>query len=240
MFEVAAEREEFPLKEAFVISRGSRTVATVVRVRLHDTVTGLTGHGECVPYPRYGESIDGVIADLLAMQEAIASGLGRLDLPDRMPPGAARNALDCVFWDLEAKRAGRPAYVLAGLETPQPVITAFTLSLGEPERMREAAARNAYRPLIKIKLGGNSSEDLARLEAVRTGAPAAKLIVDANEGWTVEDYQVLAPEMLRLGVAMVEQPLPAGKDEALAEIERPLPVCADESCHDRTTLAGLA
>lgn len=240
MIELSAVTEEFPLKEVFTISRGSRTAATVVTVTLRDTESGHVGRGECVPYARYGETVDGVLETILSLRDEIAGGLDRLGLQKRLPAGAARNALDCAFWDLEAKRAGQPVHVLAGLGEPGPVVTAFTLSLAEPQMMREAAARNAHRPLLKIKLGGKGEEDLARLEAVRAGAPKATLIVDANEGWSVEDYRALAPEMLRLGVALVEQPLPAGKDEALAGIDRPLPVCADESCHDRTSLPKLS
>jgi L-alanine-DL-glutamate epimerase-like enolase superfamily enzyme len=240
MIELSAEREEFPLKEVFTISRGSRTAATVVTVTLRDTQSGHVGRGECVPYARYGETVDGVLDTIRGLGGEIAQDLDRQALQDRLPAGAARNAIDCAFWDIEAKRAGKPVHVLAGLDVPVPVVTAFTLSLGEPEKMREAAARNAHRPLLKIKLGGNGEEDLARLEAVRAGAPQATLIVDANEGWSVEDYRALAPEMLRLGVALVEQPLAAGKDEALAGIDRPLPVCADESCHDRASLPKLA
>ena len=154
-----------------------------------------------------------------------------------MPPGAARNALDCALWDLEAKRAGRRVWELAGRPAPGPVVTAYTLSLAEPETMREKAAANAHRPLLKVKLGGEG--DVARIEAVRAGAPAARIIVDANEGWTAEQYAELAPVFVRLGVAMVEQPFPAGDDAALADLARPLPVCADESCHDRASLPAL-
>ncbi len=157
-------------------------------------------------------------------------------MPDLLPPGAARNAVDCALWDWQAKRAGRRVWDLAGLPAPGPLITAFTLSLDTPERMRAAAATHAHRPLLKIKLG--TPDDMARLEAVRHGAPAARIIVDANEGWTAEVYADLAPHLLRLGVALVEQPLPAGDDDMLAEIARPVPVCADESCHDRASLAG--
>jgi len=239
MIELTARPEEFRLKEVFTISRGSRTVATVVHVMLRDTESGYVGHGECVPYARYGETVEGVVEDILSCRAEIADGLDREALQSRLPAGAARNAIDCAFWDLEAKTAVRPVYTLAGIEAPRPVVTAYTLSLAAPDAMREAAGRNAFRPLLKIKLGGNSDEDVARLEAVRAGAPDATLIVDANEGWSVADYRAMAPELLRLGVAMVEQPLPAGEDAALADIERPLPVCADESCHDRASLEGL-
>ncbi|MGN6550474.1 MAG: N-acetyl-D-Glu racemase DgcA [Pararhizobium sp.] len=240
MIALSVERESFPLKEVFTISRGSRTAANVVTVTLSDAASGHVGRGECVPYQRYGETVDGVIETIGGLGEEIARGLDRQALQGRLPAGAARNAIDCAFWDLEAKRAGRPVWELAGLDAPGPVVTAFTLSLAEPEAMRAAAERNATRPLLKIKLGGESAVDVARLEAVRAGAPQAKLIVDANEGWSAEDYRVLAPELLRLGVAMVEQPLPAGADDALAGLDRPLPVCADEACHDRGSLAALS
>lgn len=224
-------RDTFRLAEVFTISRGSRTHAQVLTVTVTDGT--YTGRGECVPYARYNETLDSVSAEILgagnpATREALAAAL---------PAGAARNAMDCALWDLEAKRAGKPVWQLAGLPAPGPELTAFTLSLDEPEKMQAAAARNAHRPLLKIKLGTPS--DMVRLEAVRRGAPQSRIIVDANEGWTAEVYTDLAPHLLRLGVEMVEQPLPAGQDELLAEIARPLPVCADESCHDRASLAGL-
>ncbi|TVQ49510.1 MAG: dipeptide epimerase [Gammaproteobacteria bacterium] len=223
--------ETFPLAETFTISRGAKTEARVVTVEV--SRHGIIGRGECVPYARYGESVESVMAQL----EGLPADIDRETLQQALPAGAARNALDCALWDWAAKQAGRPAWLLAGLPEPRPLITAFTLSLDTPERMRAAAARHATRPLLKIKLG--SPDDMARLEAVRAGAPAASIIVDANEGWTAELYADLAPHLLRLGVAMVEQPLPAGEDAALAEMPRPLPVCADESCHDRSSLPTL-
>src|SRR5690606_1917760 len=207
------------------------TEAAVLTVEL--SREGATGRGECVPYARYGESLDSVAAEISALPEAI----DRATLQNLLPAGAARNAVDCALWDREAKRAGRPVWQLAGLPAPTPVTTCFTLSLDTPERMRAAAARAAGRPILKIKLG--TEEDMARLEAVRAGAPTARIVVDANEGWTAEVYSALAPHLKRLGVALVEQPLPAGADGMLAEIARPVPVCADESCHDRASLAGL-
>jgi L-alanine-DL-glutamate epimerase-like enolase superfamily enzyme len=224
-------RDRFPLREVFTISRGSKTEAAVLTVEL--SREGATGRGECVPYARYGESLDSVAAEISALPEAI----DRATLQNLLPAGAARNAVDCALWDREAKRAGRPVWQLAGLPAPTPVTTCFTLSLDTPERMRAAAARAAGRPILKIKLG--TEEDMARLEAVRAGAPTARIVVDANEGWTAEVYSALAPHLKRLGVALVEQPLPAGADGMLAEIARPVPVCADESCHDRASLAGL-
>ncbi|WP_404862164.1 N-acetyl-D-Glu racemase DgcA [Georhizobium sp. MAB10] len=236
MIKLDVTEDVFALKDVFTISRGSRTHARVVTVKLTDG--DLMGWGECVPYARYGETVEGVIAEIRHLADAIASGgIDRQSLQERLPAGAARNALDCAFWDLEAKRAGRPVHELAGLSAPTALQTAYTLSLAEPETMRRKAEENAARPLLKLKLGGEN--DIARLEAVRAGAPQAAIIVDANEGWTAELYSEIAPYLLKLGVAMVEQPLPAGQDAMLGEIERPLPVCADESCHDRASLAEL-
>ncbi|WP_284266617.1 N-acetyl-D-Glu racemase DgcA [Roseicyclus amphidinii] len=228
---ISVTPDTFRLAEAFTISRGSRTEARVLTVTV--TRDGVTGRGECVPYARYDETLDSVTAEI----EGLAQGITRQALQDALPAGAARNAVDCALWDWEAKRSGSPVWVLAGLPVPAPVVTAFTLSLDTPGRMRAAAARHAHRPLLKIKLG--TPDDMPRLEAVRAGAPEARIIVDANEGWTAEVYSDLAPHLLRLGVEMVEQPLPAGQDDLLAEIARPLPVCADESCHDRASLPGL-
>ncbi|MBU3961365.1 MAG: dipeptide epimerase [Alphaproteobacteria bacterium] len=225
----------FPVAGTFTISRGSRTEIRVVAATLSDGIH--TGRGECVPYARYGETVVGVMEAILGAANDLGDGLDRQGLQDRLAPGAARNALDCAFWDLEAKRAGKPVWQLAGLTAPKPIETAFTLSLGAPESMRDAAAKNAERPLLKVKLG--TDDDLGRIEAVRAGAPNSRIIVDANEGWTVEQYLALAPALVRLGVALVEQPLPAGKDDALRQIERVLPVCADESCHDRASLSHL-
>ncbi len=223
--------ESFRLAQAFTISRGSRTEARVLTVRL--TRDGATGMGECVPYPRYGESPGSVAAAIAALPDTI----DRSTLQDLLPPGAARNAVDCALWDWEAKRSGIPVHRLAGLEPPQPLTITYTLSLDTPERMEAEARKHAHRPLLKIKLG--TPDDMPRLEAVRRGAPRSTIIVDANEGWTAEVYADLAPHLVRLGVALVEQPLPAGQDGMLAEIARPLPVCADESCHDRASLAAL-
>ena len=225
----------FPLAEVFTISRGSRTEARVVTVTLDRQ--GIRGRGECVPYARYGETVDSVIAQIEGLRGAIADGLDRHRLQDALPAGAARNALDCAFWDLDAKVTGTRAAELAGERSPSPVVTAYTLSLADPKTMRAKAAEHAHRPLLKVKLGGEG--DMARLEAVRAGAPDTAIIIDANEGWDAETYRELAPALVRLGVTMVEQPLPAGEDDLLAEMERPLPVCADESCHDRASLPGL-
>jgi L-alanine-DL-glutamate epimerase-like enolase superfamily enzyme len=232
---LSVETSAWPLRQAFTISRGTRTEIHVVTAEIRDG--DHVGRGECTPYPRYGESVEGVMAEIEAMAPALAGGLDRAALQMEMKPGAARNALDCAFWDLEAKRAGRPAWALAGLPEPCPVITAYTLSLGPPDKMRVAAAENSHRPLLKIKLGGE--DDIVRLRAVREGAPNARLILDANEGWTLDAYAAIAPELNALGVEMVEQPLPAADDSALEGAARPVALCADESCHDRATLDAL-
>lgn len=224
--------EAFRLAQAFTISRGSRTEARVLTVRVNRD--GATGIGECVPYARYGESLESVTAQI----EALPADITRAALQDLLAPGAARNAVDCALWDLEAKLSGRPVHEIAGLAAPKPLQITYTLSLDTPERMEEEARKHAWRPLLKIKLG--TPDDMGRLEAVRRGAPKSTIIVDANEGWSAEVYTDLAPHLIRLGVALVEQPMPAGKDDMLGEIARPLPVCADESCHDRASLPGLA
>lgn len=225
-------RERFALARAFVISRGAKTAAEVVTCTI--TAAGVTGRGECVPYARYGETVDGVTEALAAL----AFDPARDEPAALLPPSAARNALDCALWDWRAKRAGRRVWELMGLPAPRPVVTAFTLSLDTPDAMEAAARREAGRAILKIKLG--TPDDMPRLEAVRRGAPGARIIVDANEGWSAAIYADLAPHLVRLGVVLVEQPLPAGQDAALAGLPRPVPVCADESCHDRGSLARLA
>ena len=222
----------FKLARVFRISRGSRTEAKVLTVRIEKD--GITGWGECVPYARYDETLESVTTQVTGLSGDITSKR----LLDMLPAGAARNAVDCALWDLKARTAGKRVWDLLGLPSPKPEITAYTLSLGTPEVMEKQAIENAFRPLLKTKLGGGE-EDVARIEAVRRGAPNARIIVDANEGWTPELYQTLAPVLVRLGVQMVEQPLPAGEDEALLELERVLPVCADESCHDAASLRHL-
>jgi L-alanine-DL-glutamate epimerase-like enolase superfamily enzyme len=223
--------ETFALAQAFTISRGSRTHAHVLTVTAASD--GIIGRGECVPYARYGESLESVANQITGLPD----GINLATLQDALPAGAARNAVDCALWDHLAKSSGKRVWDLAALPAPAPQITAYTLSLDTPENMRAQAMKHAHRPLLKIKLG--TPDDMPRLEAVRAGAPAARIIVDANEGWSADVYTDLAPHLIRLGVAMVEQPLPAGADDLLAEIARPLPVCADESCHDRASLAGL-
>lgn len=233
---LSARVERWPIAGTFTISRGTKSEAVVVVAELSDG--GYRGRGECVPYARYGETVEGVAAAIMAMAEPIAGGLDRERLQTAMPAGAARNALDCAFWDLAAKRAGRPVHELIGLAPPQALTTAYTISLATPQAMAEAAAGAAGRALLKVKLGG--ADDPARIAAVRRAAPQAELIVDANEGWTPEDLAQNLAACARAGVALVEQPLPAGRDDALAAMARPVPICADESVHAAHSLPSLA
>jgi L-Ala-D/L-Glu epimerase len=229
--------ERWPIAGAFTISRGAKTEAVVVVAELVDG-DGHRGRGECVPYARYGETVDGVAAAIAAMAEPIAAGLDGERLQAAMPPGAARNALDCAFWDLDAKRAGRPVHALLGLAAPGPLTTAYTISLATPQAMAQAAAKAADRAVLKVKLGG--ADDPARIAAVRHAAPRAELIVDANEGWSAVDLAQNLAACAQAGVTLVEQPLPAGRDDVLARVARPIPVCADESAHATASLAALA
>src|SRR6202051_3348980 len=232
---LAARIERWPIAGTFAISRGAKTEAVTVVAEISHG--GMTGRGECVPYPRYGETPEATLAALQAMQEPVARGLDNAALQAAMPPGAARNALDCALLDLEAKSSGRRVWNLLGRPAPRACITAYTISLGSPEAMAAATAKAAHRPLLKIKLGGDG--DGARIAAVRKAAPESELIVDANEAWTPDNLEQNLKACAGAGVTLVEQPLPAGKDEALARIKRPIAVCADESVHDRASLAGL-
>ncbi len=227
--------ERWPIAGSFAISRGPKTEAVVVVAKLQDG--GHAGRGECVPYARYGETPEGVAAAIEAMRPALGGGLTREGLQRAMPAGAARNALDCAFWDLQAKETGKPAHELAGLAPPRPLVTAFTISLGTPEEMAQAAQKASGRALLKIKLG--KAGDAARIAAVRKAAPLAELIADANEGWLPGNLAENLAACAAAGVTLVEQPLPSDGDEALARIKRPIPVCADESVHDRGSLSGL-
>jgi L-Ala-D/L-Glu epimerase / N-acetyl-D-glutamate racemase len=231
--------ERWPIAGSFRISRGAKTEATVVVAELADGMH--RGRGECVPYGRYGESIDNVTAAIEAMRPSLAAGMTRAALQSAMPPGAARNALDCAFWDLEAKRSGRPAYTLAGLPEPHPVTTAYTISLGPVAVMAAAAAKAAQLSLLKVKLGGNDEDggDPARIKAVRRAAPKATLIVDANEGWREQNLAANMAACAEASVKLIEQPLPEGGDGILAQMRRPLTVCADESVRDRASLPEL-
>jgi L-alanine-DL-glutamate epimerase-like enolase superfamily enzyme len=225
--------EAWPIRGSFRIARGAKSEAEVVVVEISQD--DAIGRGECVPYPRYGESSDSVCAELAC----VPSDVSRADAQRLLPAGAARNALDCALLDLEAKQSGRRVHEILGLPAPHPAHTAFTISVDTPQKMGAAAADAARRgyTLLKLKLAGPGDED--RVAAVRTAAPSAALIVDANEGWTEKDLDLIGP-LGRLGVALIEQPLPAGRDDALQGFISPVPLCADESCHTRKDLPRLA
>ncbi|NIX76515.1 N-acetyl-D-Glu racemase DgcA [Microvirga terricola] len=228
--------DRFPIAGKFTIARGSRTEAVVVTATI--TEDGVVGHGECVPYPRYGESVEGVAAAIEALRPQIEAGLTREALQNVMPAGAARNAVDCALWDLDAKRSGVRAHITAGVNRWSPATTAYTISLDTPEAMAEAAAKAAERPILKVKFGAPGG-DLERIAAVRKAAPNATLIADANEGWTEDNLAAHFKACADAGFALVEQPLPAKNDGFLGKIERPVAICADESVHDRPSLDRL-
>jgi L-alanine-DL-glutamate epimerase-like enolase superfamily enzyme len=235
--ELSVRIERWPLAGTFAISRGSKTEAVVVVAELSDGVH--RGRGESVPYARYGETPDGIVATIGALRPALQRGLDRAALQRALPPGSARSALDCAYWDVNAKAAGRRAHELAGLGPPAPLVTAYTISLAAPAAMAESAERAAWRPLLKVKLGGGD-DDGKRIAAVRRAAPRAELIVDANEGWAGDNLEQNLAACAEAGVTLIEQPLPKGADDALARIKRPIPVCADESVRDRASLEALA
>jgi len=231
---LSAAIEIWPIASTFTISRGSKRAAEVVVVEVSDGRH--RGRGECVPYPRYGETAAGVVAAVEAVREPMSRGLGRAGLQRLMPAGAARNGIDCALWDLAAKRSSQPAHALGGLPRPRPLKTVYTISLGAPDAMAQAA-RQAARSLLKIKLGGAGDPD--RIRAIRRAVPDAELIVDANEGWSRQNLAENLTACADAGVTLVEQPLSAADDAALAEVVHPIPVCADESVHDRATLTRL-
>jgi len=223
------------MRGTFRISRGARTETPTIVAEIEEA--GEVGTAECVPYPRYGESHESVTAEIESVRAAIEGRLSRAALQDALPAGAARNALDCALWDLEAKQSGKRAWEVAEIEPPLPVTSAMTLSLDTPESMAEAARAAAHLPLLKLKVTGEG--DLERVTAVRDGAPNSRLIVDANEGWRPEMLDSLLPALVELGVEMVEQPLPAESDDALLGREFAIPVCADEACHTCADLDRL-
>lgn len=235
---LSARSDSFPLVAPFRISRGVKTAADVVTVEI--AADGHVGRGEGVPYPRYGETIESALAAVETVRGALEAGAGRAEIMALMPPSAVRNAVDCALWDLEAKVAGEPAWRLAGLpRAPGPVTTCYTLGIDTPDAMREAARKAASRPLLKVKLGAGA-EDLDRIRAVREGAPDARLVIDANEGWDIETLARLDGPLADVGVEMIEQPLPASDDAALAGFDHKVPICADESCHTSVDVAALA
>ena len=236
MPELLVQRESWPLAKPFVISRGAKTVADVVVATVREG--DAAGRGECVPYARYGETVEGVMQRINELAPDIARGMDRAALQDVLPAGAARNALDCALWDLQARRDGASVVELAGLDALEPVVTAYTLGLDTAQAMGAAARAESRRALIKLKLAGEG--DLERVAAVRENAPDSRLIVDANEGWTPEMVEPFAAALGDLGVVLIEQPLPAGDDSMLAGIAHPVPFCADESCHDGAGLEDIA
>ena len=245
---LSVRSEVWPLARPFTISRGTKIAAEIVVAEVSTGVGGSgsqgrriaiarTGRGECVPYSRYGETVDAVVAAVRAEAGAVAKGLTREELLERMPAGAARNALDCALWDFEAKDSGVPAWLRAGVAEPRPAVTAETVALGPPDAMAAAAHALRDRPLLKLKLGAEAVVE--RVAAVRQAAPRARLIVDANEGWNLDLLTEVAPQLAALGIEMIEQPLPAGADAALGGFASPVPLCADESCHGVEDLAKL-
>ncbi len=233
--DLVARIEKWPIAGSFSISRGSKTEAVVVVAEISQG--GHTGRGECVPYARYGETAEATLQAVLAMRDGLRSGIDRRTLQAAMGAGAARNAVDCALLDLEAKRAGRRVWEWLGRPAPRPCTTAFTISLGSAAAMAAATAKAAHRPLLKIKLGGDGDDE--RIAAVRRAAMESELIVDANEAWTPDNLEQNLAACAKAGVTLVEQPLPAGADGALAQIRRPIAVCADESVHDLASLQGL-
>ena len=234
--EIILRDDSFPIAGAFTISRGTKTTAEVIVVELVDG--DVRGRGECVPYARYGETMASVRTQLEGVCHAVRLGITRAQVADLLPAGAARNALDCALWDFSAKHAATSVHELLGWAAPEPVTTAFTLSLDHPTTMGEAARRQAERPLLKLKLAGDG-DDIRRVAAVRGGAPAARLIVDANEGGSPDTVQDLAKRLAELEVCLIEQPLPAAADDILADMEHAVPFCADESCHTSADVAQL-
>ena len=230
-------REAWPLADVFRISRGVRTMSEVIVATITDGKD--TARGECFPYARYGESLDSAEAQINSVVSAVGDGAGRDDLARLLPPGAARNAVDCALWDLEAKRLGKRVWEIAGLGDLRSVTTVFTLGVDEPSVMAAKAAENKARPHLKLKMIGDG-QDIDRVAAIHDASPAAGLVVDANEGWNADQYLEYAPRLAALGVEMIEQPLPASDDSGLVGIERPVPVCADESCHDTASLDAIS
>ncbi len=229
---ITAKVERWPVAGAFTISRGART--EVILVVVEARADGLIGRGECVPYARYGETVEGVVAAI----ESVGAIVSREDLARALPPGAARNAIDCALWDLEAKCAGRSAAELAGLAPLRAVPTCYTLSLDAPAAMAARAKDAHAHPLLKIKLGGGAA-DAERMRAIRAARPEVRLVADANEAWHPDELNILLTVAAETRFELIEQPLPAGNDGALASVKRTIPICADESAHTVDGLAAL-
>ncbi|MEO3385733.1 N-acetyl-D-Glu racemase DgcA [Mesorhizobium sp. CAU 1741] len=229
------EAERFPLAAAFTISRGSKTEAAVLTCTIR--MGEAQGRGECVPYARYGETLESVQAEIEAAREPIEAGVSRQELPEIMKAGAARNAVDCALWDLDAKLSGRRVAEEICTTQPHALTTAYTISLGDPEEMAASARKHAARPLLKVKVG--TGDDISRIEAVARAAPESRIILDANEGWSAENIRDHLLVAARHRIALIEQPLPAGKDDILRTIPHPVPICADESVHTADHLDEL-
>jgi L-Ala-D/L-Glu epimerase len=234
MLTIEAREEVWPLKAPFRISRGSRTEAQVVFVTVSDGEH--TGRGECVPIKRYGQSVQSVIAQIDSIRHE--NNLDRQRLQKLLPASAARNALDCALWDLESKISGKRVWELANIPVISEVVTSFTISLDTPKKMGAAAKASSTSPILKLKLGGESS-DLARVKAAREAAPSSRLIIDGNESWSAEHYEEIVRALKKLGIELIEQPFPADADEVLESLDHPIPVCADESCHTSADLSRL-
>lgn len=232
MLQLSATIDRFPTRGAFTISRGAKTHVDVLTVTIADGRHAGRGEGTAIYYK--GDSAEAAHAAVLSVADSIAQGAGRADLLDLLHPGAARNAIDAALWDLEAKQQGRRVWQLLNLPQPRPLLTAYTISLGDPAAMAEAASVARGRELLKLKLGGEGDRD--RIAAVRAAAPDARLVADANEAWEGLDIEAEAHALAAHGVELVEQPVPAGKDALLDGVRSPIPLCADESCHDRATL----
>lgn len=237
MRRLVAKESVFPLANPFTISRGTYTTSPVAEALIE--ADGFTGRGESFPYPRYGESMESVLAEIGSVADAIAGGAGRQELLGLLPAGAARNAVDCALWDLEAKQAGKRVWELAGVPAPPVLTTAYTLSSGAPADMGAAAREHHWRPVLKLKLMGDGDDEY-RVAAVRAAAPKARLIVDANEGAKPADAEKLCHDLAKHGVDLIEQPVPAGEDACLADFAHPVPLCADESFHDRSSFEAVA
>ncbi|MEK9671819.1 MAG: N-acetyl-D-Glu racemase DgcA [Rhodospirillaceae bacterium] len=239
---LSAVDQAWPLARPFVISRGAKYTAQVVVAEIEEGTGAdgapLAGRGECVPYSRYGETVESVILQIASVADAVAGGISRGALHELLPPGAARNAVDCALWDLEAKRAGKRVWEIAGLPAPKAMVTTETVALGSAQEMAIRAAKLKSRPLLKVKLDGEGVRE--RMQAVRDAAPDARLIVDPNEGWDMGRLVDLAPVLADLGVEMIEQPLPAAVDAELEGFTSPVPICADEACHTAADLERLA
>lgn len=236
MREVMAELRSYPIRGVFRISRGAKTRADVIEVAIREG--DLVGHGECVPYGRYGQTLEGMLAQIRAAARTVADGVTIAELQDELPAGPARNAIECALWDLQARGGGLRSSSLLGPDLDvRPLTTAYTLSLDTPQAMGAAAAAVSSLPILKLKLGGEG--DVERVQAVRKAAPAARLIADANESWTAAQLTRFTPLLAESGVELIEQPLPAGQDDILSEYASPVPLSADESCHDRASLTAL-